>query len=421
MSAPSTPETPHPPSAPSPLCGGEKGAGEVRPSERPSPRLRGVINRDPSPRLRGEGGRRPGEGHPLSLERTPHPPSAPSPLCGGEKGVNLRPGERLTPSSILLDRYDVPVPRYTSYPTVPYWCNDPTPEQWLEELRAAAANHDATWAIYIHVPFCESLCTFCGCNNVITQNHEREAPYVETVAAEWAKYLEAVPDLRERPLRQLHLGGGTPTFLSPASLKELLEPMLDSVNVRSGEFDASIEINPRVTSVEHLRVLRELGFTRVSMGVQDFDATVQHLVNRVQPFAITEDLTRAARDLGYTSINYDLIYGLPKQTPESMFETARLTATLRPERIALYSFAKVPWIKPAQRLFKDDDLPEGPDKRRLYEIARDVFIEAGYVEIGMDHFALPDDPLTRSRETGELHRNFMGYTEFRTDILLGLG
>lgn len=330
-----------------------------------------------------------------------------------------RPGEG--PSSVLLDRYDVPVPRYTSYPTVPYWCNDPTADQWLNELRAAASNPDATWAIYIHVPFCESLCTFCGCNNVITQNHDREAPYVETVAAEWAKYLEAVPDLRERPLRQLHLGGGTPTFLSPASLKQLLEPMLASVNVRSGEFDASIEINPRVTSVEHLRVLRELGFTRVSMGVQDFDPTVQHLVNRVQPFAITDDLTKAARDLGYTSINYDLIYGLPKQTPESMFETARLTATLRPDRIALYSFAKVPWIKPAQRLFKDEDLPEGPDKRRLYEIARDVFLEAGYVEIGMDHFALPDDPLNVSRETGELHRNFMGYTEFRTDILLGLG
>lgn len=328
---------------------------------------------------------------------------------------------RAAPSSLLLDRYDVPVPRYTSYPTVPYWSNDPTTEQWLDALRSAASKPEATWAIYIHIPFCESLCTFCGCNNVITQNHDREEPYVELIAAEWSKYLEAVPELCKRPLRQLHLGGGTPTFLSPSSLRLLLEPLLDRVSFRSDEFDASIEVNPRVTSPLHLKVLRELGFTRVSMGVQDFDPTVQHLVNRIQPYEITERLTKEARALGYTSINYDLIYGLPKQSPQSIRDTARFTADLAPDRIALYSFAKVPWIKPAQRLFKDEDLPEGPEKRQLYETARDVFLDAGYIEIGMDHFALPNDSLNVSRETGELHRNFMGYTEFRTDILLGLG
>ncbi len=329
--------------------------------------------------------------------------------------------ERVAPSSALLDRYDVPVPRYTSYPTVPYWSQDPTTEQWLEELRKAAARPEATWAVYLHIPFCESLCTFCGCNNVITQNHDREQPYVELITAEWAKYLEAVPDLGKRPLRQLHLGGGTPTFLSPSSLKALLKPLLDRVTFRSEEFDASVEVNPRVTSASHLEALREMGFTRVSMGVQDFDPTVQYLVNRIQPFEITEQLTNDARAMGYTSVNYDLIYGLPKQTPETMLKTAHLTAGLAPDRIALYSFAKVPWIKPAQRLFKDEDLPEGPDKRELYEIARDVFLNAGYVEIGMDHFALPGDALNASRDAGELHRNFMGYTEFRTDILLGLG
>ena len=326
-----------------------------------------------------------------------------------------------TPSSLLLDRYDVPVPRYTSYPTVPYWSENPTTEQWLEEVRKAAANPDATWAIYIHVPFCESLCTFCGCNTVITQNHGREQPYVEVIASEWKQYLEAVPDLAKRPLRQLHLGGGTPTFLAPDSLRAMLAPILRSVSYRSDVFDASVEVNPRVTNREHLAVLHDLGFTRVSMGVQDFDPMVQHLVNRVQSYEITEQLTADARELGYTSVNYDLIYGLPKQTVESMRETARLTAQLRPDRIALYSFAKVPWIKPAQRLFKDEDLPEGPDKRALYEVARDIFIDAGYIEIGMDHFALPSDSLNVARETGELHRNFMGYTEFRTDILLGLG
>ena len=326
-----------------------------------------------------------------------------------------------SPSSALLDKYDVPVPRYTSYPTVPYWNNDPTTEQWLTELRKAAANPATTWSVYIHIPFCETLCTFCGCNTIITRNHEREEPYVGVILKEWSRILDEVPDLEKRPLRQLHLGGGTPTFLSPASLKLMLEPLMGRVQFRTGEFDASVEVNPRVTSAEHLRALRNAGFTRVSMGVQDFDPNVQYLVNRIQPFEITEQLTKDARAMGYTSVNYDLIYGLPKQTPESIRRTAELTATLLPERIAFYSFAKVPWIKPAQRLFKDEDLPEGPDKRELYEIARDVFLDAGYLEIGMDHFALPDDSLNQARETGELHRNFMGYTEFRTDILLGLG
>jgi len=327
----------------------------------------------------------------------------------------------ISPSSALLDKYDGPVPRYTSYPTVPYWSNDPTTEQWLDELRKAAAEPDATWSIYIHIPFCETLCTFCGCNNVITRNHEREEPYVRLIHAEWSKYLDEVPDLATRPLRQLHLGGGTPTFLSPESLKLMLEPLMERIQFRTEEFGASVEVNPRVTSAEHLEALKNAGFTRVSMGVQDFDPTVQYLVNRIQPFEITEQLTKDARALGYTSVNYDLIYGLPKQSPESIRLTAELTASLAPDRIALYSFAKVPWIKPAQRLFKDEDLPEGPEKRELYEIARDIFLDAGYLEIGMDHFALPKDSLNKARETGALHRNFMGYTEFRTDILLGLG
>jgi oxygen-independent coproporphyrinogen-3 oxidase len=326
-----------------------------------------------------------------------------------------------SPSSALLDRYDVPVPRYTSYPTVPYWSNNPTTEQWLAELRKAAARPDATWAVYVHIPFCETLCTFCGCNTVITRNHDREEPYVELLHKEFSRYLDEVPDLSKRPLRQLHLGGGTPTFLSPKSLRALLAPMLERVQFRTDEFDASVEVNPRVTSAEHLEALMAAGFTRVSMGVQDFDAAVQHLVNRIQPFEITEQLTRDARAMGYKSVNYDLIYGLPQQTPETMRRTAELTAILAPDRIALYSYAKVPWIKPAQRLFKDEDLPEGPEKRALYEIARDIFLDAGYLEIGMDHFALPDDALNAARVTGDLHRNFMGYTEFRTDILLGLG
>lgn len=329
--------------------------------------------------------------------------------------------EKITTQSNLFEKYDVPVPRYTSYPTVPYWSNIPTTDQWLDALRDAAKNPDASWAIYVHIPFCESLCTFCGCNNLITQNHKREAPYVNLILKELAMYLEAVPDLAKRRLRQLHLGGGTPTFMSPESLTAMLRPMLEQIPVRDEGFDASVEVNPRVTTKEHLKALFDLGFTRVSMGVQDFDPTVQYLVNRIQPFSITEELTNNARAMGYTSVNYDLIYGLPKQTPKSIRKSAELTTQLAPDRIALYSFARVPWIKPAQRLFKDSDLPEGPEKRELYEIAREIFLNFGYVEIGMDHFSLPHDSLHESQKNGTLHRNFMGYTEFRTEIMIGLG
>lgn len=328
----------------------------------------------------------------------------------------------MTPNQTnLFEKYDVPVPRYTSYPTVPFWSNDPTSEQWLEELRKAASDPACTWAIYVHIPFCESLCTFCGCNTVITTDHKREDPYVDLLLRELELYLEAAPQLAERPLRQLHLGGGTPTFLAPESLRKMIEPIRRLVRVRSDQFDASAEVDPRVTSADHLRALYDAGFTRVSMGVQDFDPTVQYLVNRIQPFEVTEQLTRDAREMGYTSVNYDLIYGLPRQTPETMRKTAELTAQLAPDRIALYSFAKVPWIRPAQRLFKDEDLPEGAEKRELYEIARGIFLSRGYVEIGMDHFALPHDSLDKAQIEGTLHRNFMGYTEFRTTVLLGLG
>jgi oxygen-independent coproporphyrinogen-3 oxidase len=323
--------------------------------------------------------------------------------------------------SALLEKYDVQVPRYTSYPTVPFWSDPPTTEEWLGSLRQAASDPALTWALYIHIPFCESLCTYCGCNNLITQDHRREGTYTALIHQEWQRYREAVPELFDRGLRQLHLGGGTPTFFSPESLEQLLSPILAEVRIRSEAFDASIEVDPRVTRTEHLRSLRKLGFSRISMGVQDFDAETQRLVNRIQPFEVTANLTREARASGFESVNYDLIYGLPRQTRETIERTARLTAELKPDRIALYSLARVPWIKPAQRLFRDEDLPAGAAKRELYECARDILTDAGYAEIGMDHFALPQDSLYRAQAAGQLHRNFMGYTEFRTEALLGLG
>jgi oxygen-independent coproporphyrinogen III oxidase len=320
----------------------------------------------------------------------------------------------------LFRKYDVPAPRYTSYPTVPYWESTPTAEMWIASLKKSFSKPDAAWSLYLHIPYCESLCTFCGCNTVITKDHGKEAAYVETLLQEWQTYLNLVPELKTSSLKHLHLGGGTPTFLSAANLEKLLSPIMAAVNC-SSEFEASIEVDPRRTTREQLQTLHRLGFKRVSLGVQDFEPEVQRLINRIQPYEITKKITREARELGYESVNFDLIYGLAKQTPESIKASVQKTIELRPDRIALYSLAIVPWIKPAQRLFKDEDLPAGEEKRKLYEIARKMLMSAGYVEIGMDHFALPTDALAKAANAGKLHRNFMGYTDHHTDVLLGLG
>ncbi len=321
----------------------------------------------------------------------------------------------------LYAKYDVPAPRYTSYPTVPYWEINPTTDQWINHLRQTLSKTESSWSMYLHIPFCESLCTFCGCNNIITKDHKRETPYIENILKEWSLYLEKVPELKTKPLKNIHLGGGTPTFLDAQSLVSLLTPILSQIVFDKKDFEGSIEVDPRRTNAEQLKALFELGFNRVSMGVQDFNPEVQRLVNRIQPYEVTANLTRVAREIGYTSVNFDLIYGLAKQTAASMKETAEATVSLRPDRIALYSFALVPWIKPQQRLFEDADLPKASEKRELYDVARTVLLENGYVEIGMDHFALATDNLALAMNEKRLHRNFMGYTDQRTDVLLGLG
>jgi len=323
--------------------------------------------------------------------------------------------------SPLFEKYDVPAPRYTSYPTVPYWTDSPTASEWMTYLNRAFSRPEMSWSIYLHLPFCETLCTFCGCNTVTTRDHGVEEKYIDLIHREWKIYREGIENIEKRPLRQIHLGGGTPTFFSPSSLKKMLEPILGDLTRDSKHFDASIEVDPRRTSEEHLSVLYKMGFRRVSMGVQDFSEDVQRMVNRHQPYEITRDLTEVARRLGYDSVNFDLIYGLPKQTLEGFKDTARRTIELRPDRIALYSFALVPWIKKTHRIFKDEDLPVAKDKRDLYESARGMLLDAGYIEIGMDHFALPNEALALAMKNGELHRNFMGYTETRTDVMIGLG
>lgn len=321
----------------------------------------------------------------------------------------------------LFAKYDIPAPRYTSYPTVPFWSESPTTEQWLQALESAFQDERATWAIYLHLPFCETLCTFCACNTVITRDHGREETYLELLRREWSLYRERLPQLATRPLQQLHLGGGSPTFFAPENLKRMLTPLLTETQLDREHFDASIEVDPRRTTREQLTTLAELGFTRISLGVQDFNEEVQKLVNRHQPFELTQRVTDQARELGYTSVNFDLIYGLPRQTLASIEATTRQTIALRPDRIALYSFALVPWIKPTQRSYKDEDLPKAGEKRALYELARQMLLDAGYVEIGMDHFALPHDALSKAQNDHILHRNFMGYTEARTSVLLGMG
>jgi oxygen-independent coproporphyrinogen-3 oxidase len=322
----------------------------------------------------------------------------------------------------LLAKYNVPGPRYTSYPTVPYWETTPTAEQWIASIGRALDASTARGqgaALYVHIPFCESLCTYCGCNTRITRNHAVAHPYIETVLKEWDLYLQALG--RDRvPLADLHLGGGTPTFLSSAELEHLMQGLLSKVDLQ-GDVEFSVEADPRVTTAEQLETLARFGFRRLSLGIQDFDPKVQEIVHRVQSEEQVARLTQDARAQGYTSVNYDLIYGLPFQTRDSIRQTIGAVMRLRPDRIAFYAYAHVPWIKPSQRRFTEADLPSGEEKRALYELGREMLESAGYREIGMDHFALETDGLWKSSQSGSLHRNFMGYTSRLVSPLIGLG
>ena len=326
------------------------------------------------------------------------------------------------PKSLRIAKYDVPGPRYTSYPTVPYWEVNPNEAQWLERVGAAfrdAAALGEGAAIYVHVPFCRSLCTYCGCNTRITRTHAVVMPYVNAMLAEYGMYRERL-GIERPPLGELHLGGGTPTFLDPLELDALLTGILGNSRVLPGA-SLSVEVDPRVTSLEQLELLARHGFGRISLGVQDFDPTVQDIVNRTQSIEQVRTVTEQARALGFTSVNYDLIYGLPLQTLASIDHTVAAVCDLRPDRIALYGYAHVPWIKPGQRRFTEADLPEGEAKRALYERGRQLLEAEGYREIGLDHFALETDSLWKAARAGTMHRNFMGYTDAFTRPLLGLG
>jgi oxygen-independent coproporphyrinogen-3 oxidase len=322
----------------------------------------------------------------------------------------------------LVQKYNVPGPRYTSYPTVPYWEETLfTVNQWKKSLLESfiASNTTEGISLYIHLPFCESLCTFCGCNKRITKRHDVENPYITAVLKEWDLYCELLP---ERPIiKEIHLGGGTPTFFSPENLTTLINGIFKNAN-SAEEHEFSFEGHPNNTSYEHLQTLYDLGFRRVSFGVQDYSEKVQKAIHRKQSFHNVAKVTFWAREIGYTSVSHDLIFGLPFQTLDDVLDTIAKTNSLQPDRIAFYSYAHVPWIKGnGQRGFKDEDLPKDDVKRELYEKGKNELLARNYIEIGMDHFALESDTMTQSFKTGNLHRNFMGYTSSKTEVMIGLG
>lgn len=322
----------------------------------------------------------------------------------------------------LIQKYNVPGPRYTSYPTVPYWDIDSfSSKKWEASVQKSFSESNSTEGIslYIHLPYCESMCTFCGCHKRITKRHEVELPYIQSVLKEWDLYLALFP---EKPIiKELHLGGGTPTFFSPENLTLLIAGIL-SKSQKAETYDFSFEGHPNNTTKEHLQALYDVGFRRVSYGVQDYNEKVQKAIHRIQPFENVKNVTEWARELGYTSIGHDIIFGLPHQTLEHVIETITKTNALLPDRLAFYSYAHVPWIKGnGQRGYKDSDLPAAEEKRVQYETGKELLGQLGYQEIGMDHFALKTDSLYSSSMEGRLHRNFMGYTASKTKLMIGLG
>ena len=283
----------------------------------------------------------------------------------------------------------------------------------------AESNEDEGISLYIHLPFCESLCTFCGCHKRITKRHSIESPYIEAVLREWGLYIEVFQGTPR--IKEIHLGGGTPTFFSPDNLKRLISGILEKAE-KTDNYEFSFEAHPNNTTEAHLRKLYELGFRRNSFGVQDYDPLVQKTINRIQSFEQVKEVTDKSREVGYNSISHDLVFGLPHQTLDSIKDSIEKTSELLPERIAFYSYAHVPWIKGVgQRGYSEADLPKDEVKRELYEYGKERFLELGYKEIGMDHFALKTDGLYKAVKNKTLHRNFMGYTSGKTQLMVGLG
>ncbi len=325
----------------------------------------------------------------------------------------------------LITKYGVAVPRYTSYPTAPEW-KQPYNQELFEEAIIRSNQINKPLSLYLHIPFCESQCYYCGCNIIISPHHGIEQQYLERLKSE-ISYLAAEVSA-EREVLQIAFGGGTPTYLTPEQLLVLCKHLRVSFNLRQTHHDKcdqheyAIEIDPRVTSIEHLEAIYESGFNRLSMGIQDFNTQTQETINRIQPYELVDNIVKAAREQGFRSINFDLIYGLPHQTLETFEDTITKVIAIKPERIALFNYAHIPSIFPFQaKYIADDTLPDQKLKMDIFEMAVSRLTKAGYIFIGLDHFALPDDQLSMAQESGSLYRNFQGYTTHAGCDLLGIG
>ncbi len=324
--------------------------------------------------------------------------------------------DRFEISEAFLEKYNRPGPRYTSYPTAPVWQDSFGPDD-LERYYATANADRTPVSLYMHLPFCESLCLFCACNVVITKDHSVAPPYIETLEREIDHVSKFVS--RERPVVQFHWGGGTPTYLTPPQMEQLFRYTAERFTF-APDAEIGIEIDPRVTTVAHLEALRRVGFNRLSMGIQDFHPEVQEAINRIQPLELTRDLIQSARDLGFDSINVDLIYGLPLQTADRFAHTVEQVVALSPDRVAMFSYAHVPWLRKQQGALAAR-LPEGMEKFRIFRAGLEHFMDAGYQYIGMDHFSRPNDELAVAQRNRTLHRNFQGYTTKAGADLYGMG
>jgi oxygen-independent coproporphyrinogen-3 oxidase len=319
-------------------------------------------------------------------------------------------------SDEILEKYNRPGPRYTSYPTAPVWKDDFGPDD-LEKYYMRAEEEKTPLSLYMHLPFCESLCLFCACNVSIQKDKSVTVPYLAALKNEIEHVTGRVS--KTRSVSQFHWGGGTPTYLSPAQMEDLFGHTRERFSF-APDAEIGIEVDPRVTNVAHLETLRRLGFNRLSMGIQDFHPKVQETIHRVQPYEMTRDLIVAARELGFESLNVDLIYGLPYQTAESFQVTIEQVLTVVPDRVAMFSYAHVPWLKKQQGSFQAH-LPEGKEKFRIFRAGLEKFLEAGYIYIGMDHFSRPGDELATAQQNRTLHRNFQGYTTKAGADLYGMG
>jgi oxygen-independent coproporphyrinogen-3 oxidase len=336
---------------------------------------------------------------------------------GESFSINIQT-ETLNITEAVLERYNVPGPRYTSYPTAPEWVDAFGPDDFERAFKESNSLRPAPpLSIYVHLPFCRSLCLFCGCNVVISRNHDVLHPYLENLTREIEQIARRLDPSRQ--VVQFHWGGGTPTYLSPAQMEDLFQSLRQRFSF-APDAEIGVEIDPRTSSEAHITTLRRLGFNRISMGIQDFNPAVQKTVRRIQPYEMTRAVFDLCREQGFESVNIDLIYGLPHQTPDSFVASVEKVIGLNPDRVAMFSYAHVPWLKKQQGSFARY-IPQGMDKFRIFQAGIERFTRAGYLYVGMDHFARPNDELCVAQRNRTLHRNFQGYTTKAGADLFGMG